>query len=277
MKDEVIPWTEGYITDVFTDKAIEFISAKTTDDRPFFLYLAYNAPHWRMEAPPEIVDQFVTIKDPARRTFAAMVKSMDSNIGRLLTRLDELSIRDNTLIVFLSDNGAPSLGAGYNAGSNGSLKGSKGNLYEGGMRVPMIFNWRRRLTAGQTAEWPVISLDLLPTFLAAAGAETPKEKDGVNLLPSILPQVAAKGPGHVLHWRYLTQWARQYATRDGDWKLVSSKSGVVELYCMSDDIGEQHDLSTDYPEVMARLERALNAWMKTLPERPQWIDRLSGE
>ncbi|MCF7816380.1 MAG: sulfatase [Kiritimatiellales bacterium] len=276
-KDEVVPWTEGYITDVFTDKAIEFVSAKKTDDRPFFLYLAYNAPHWRLEAPQEIIDRFATIEDPVRRTFAAMVKSMDSNIGRLLAKLDELGIRDNTLIVFLSDNGAPSSGAGYNAGSNGPLKGAKGSLYEGGMRVPMIFNWPARLKAGQVAEWPVISLDLLPTFLAVAGAATPEEKDGTNLLPGLLPEVAGKGPAHVLRWRYLTSWARQYAIRDGDWKLVSPKTGMVELYRMSDDIGEQHDLSSEYPEVRDRLSRDLDTWMDTLPERPKWIDKLHGE
>lgn len=277
-KDQVIPWTAGYITDVFTDNAIDFVSGCEKDKRPFFLYLAYNAPHWPLEAPQEIIDQFKQIEDPKRRIYAAMVKSMDSNIGRLLAKLDQLGIRDNTFIVFLSDNGAPgSWSGGYNAGSNGELKGAKGSLYEGGTRVPMIFNWPAQMKAGQTAEWPVISLDLLPTFLAVAGVETPTEKEGVNLLPSLLPQVDEKEPKHVLRWRYLTQWARQHAIRDGDWKLVSPKTGLVELYRMSDDVGEQHDLSSEYPEVRDRLGRDLDTWMGTLPERPKWIDKLHGE
>ncbi len=276
--DEVIPWTEGYITDVFTDQAIEFVSPKKEDDRPFFLYLAYNAPHWPLEAPQEIIDQFKNIKDPKRRIYAAMVKSLDTNIGRLLATLDMLEIRNNTLIVFLSDNGAPgSWSHGYNAGSNGVLKGAKGSLYEGGTRVPMIFNWPDRFTAGQTVEWPVISLDLLPTFLAVAGTETPQEKDGTNLLPNLFPQVAPDGSAHLLRWRYLTQWARQYAIRDGDWKLVSPKTGQVELYRISDDIAEEHDLSHEYPEMRDRLGQELNGWMAELPERPKWIDKLHGE
>lgn len=277
-KDEIVPWTDGYITDVFTDQAIEFVSSKKEDARPFFLYLAYNAPHAPLEAPQEIIDQFKQIEDPKRRIYAAMIKSMDSNIGRLLARVDELEIRENTLIVFLSDNGAPgSWSAGYNAGSNGPLKGAKGSLYEGGIRVPMIFNWPGKLGEGQVAEWPVISLDLLPTFLAMAGLQIPPEKDGVDLLPHLVPQVSTQGPGHKLRWRYLTHWARQYAIRDGDWKLVSPKTGLVELYRMSDDAGEEHDLSREHPEVLDRLSRELNGWMDTLPERPKWIDKLHGE
>lgn len=277
-RDEVVPWMKGYVTDVFTDYAMDFISESKKDDRPFFLYLAYNAPHWPLEAPPNLIDQFKNIKDPKRRTYAAMLKSLDSNIGRLVKTLDELKLRKDTLIVFLSDNGAPGdWSHGYNAGSNGELKGAKGSLYEGGTRVPMIFNWPGHLEAGKTADWPVISLDLLPTFLALAEAETPPEKDGRNLLPALLPQVAEKGPKHVLRWRYLTTWARQYAIRDGDWKLVSPKTGVVELYRISDDVGEKHDLSRDYPEILDRLGRELNGWMAELPERPKWIDKLQGE
>ncbi len=276
-KDEVVPWEDGYITDVFTDQAIEFVSASKKDERPFFLYLAYNAPHWPLEAPPELIEQFQNIKDPQRRIYAAMLKSMDSNIGRLLETLDGLKIRKDTLVVFLSDNGAPGdWSHGYNAGSNGVLAGFKGSLQEGGVRVPMIFNWPGHFEGGQTADWPVISLDLLPTFVSLAGAETPPEKDGVNLLPALLPRVAKHGPKHVLHWRYLTPWATQTAIRDGDWKFYTYK-GEPQLYRLSDDLGEKHNLMEDYPEVADRLQKDLASWMQTLPPRPKWIDKLYGE
>ncbi|QHI68693.1 sulfatase-like hydrolase/transferase [Tichowtungia aerotolerans] len=275
--DIVLPWEEGYVTDVFTDYAIDFVSAAQKDGRPFFLYLAYNAPHWPMEAPPELIDQFKHIEDPVRRIYAAMLKSMDSNIGRLVETLNDLKLRKNTLVVFLSDNGAPgSWSHGYNAGSNGPLNGFKGSLQEGGVRVPMIFNWPGHLAGGQTADWPVISLDLLPTFLALAGAETPAEKDGVNLLPTLLPTVTDAGPKHILRWRYLTQWATQTAIRDGEWKYYTHK-GDAQLYRLSDDLGERNNLIKDYPEVADRLQKDLFSWMQTLPPRPKWIDKLYGE
>ena len=275
-KDEVIPWTEGYITDVFTDNAIDFVSGVKKDERPFFLYLAYNAPHTPLEAPEEIVDSFDHIDEMGRRIFAAMVKSLDSNIGRLFSQLENLGLEENTFVVFMSDNGAPhgpSL-MGYNHGSNGPLKGYKGQLYEGGVRVPMIFKWPARLEGGQKVNWSTISVDLLTTFLAAAGTSIPEEKDGENLLPFLTPKVSKTGPQHKSYWRYLTKWAPQYAIRDNDWKLVSPDGIQFELYNLDEDKEEMNDLSAAHPEIKIRLHDELNAWMKALPERPKWIDKL---
>jgi len=278
-KDEVIPWTEGYITDVFTDNAIDFVSGVKEDERPFFLYLSYNTPHTPLEAPQEIVDSFKHIDEMGRRIFAGMIKSLDNNIGRLFTELEKLGLEENTFVVFLSDNGAPrgpSL-MGYNHGSNGPLKGYKGDLYEGGVRVPMIFKWPAKFEGGQKVHWPTISVDLLTTFLAAAGTSIPEEKDGVNLLPFLIPEVSEKGPQHYLYWRYLTRWARQYAIRDNNWKLISQDGKQFELYRIDEDKGEKNDLSAAYPEITKRLYDDLHEWMVDLPERPKWIDKLAGE
>ncbi len=278
-KDEVIPWTEGYITDVFTDNAIDFVSGVNEDERPFFLYLAYNAPHTPLEAPQEIVDSFDHIDDMGRRIYAAMVKSLDSNIGRLFEQLEKLGVEENTFVVFMSDNGAPKGPnlMGYNHGSNGPLKGFKGQLYEGGVRIPMIFKWPAKFEGGQKVDWSTISVDLLPTFLAAAGTSIPKEKDGQNLLPFLAPKVSKTGPQHIVYWRYLTKWARQYAIRDNNWKLISPDGKQFELYDIDEDKEEKTDLSAVHPEIMTRLHDDLNEWMKELPERPKWIDKLAGE
>jgi arylsulfatase A-like enzyme len=278
-KDEVIPWTEGYITDVFTDNAIDFVSGVKKDERPFFLYLAYNAPHTPLEAPQEIVDSFDHIDDMGRRIYAAMVKSLDSNIGRLFEHLEKLGVEENTFVVFMSDNGAPKGPSlmGYNHGSNGPLRGFKGQLYEGGVRVPMIFKWPAKFVGGQKVDWSTISVDLLPTFLAAAGTSVPNEKDGQNLLPFLTPEVSDMGPQHTAYWRYLTKWARQFAIRDDNWKLISPDGKQFELYDIYEDKEEKTDLSVVHPEIKTRLHDELNEWMKELPERPKWIDKLAGE
>ena len=279
-KDRTIPIEgRGYLTEVFTDKALEFLQKK--DDRPFFLYLAYHPPHWPLEAPDESVAEYRDLKDANRRICAAMISDMDAEIGRIMDWLKSSGLDKNTMVVYLSDNGAPQYSGpaiipvkmGENASLNGPLNGCKGMLLEGGIRVPFVMSWPGTLPAGTKVDWPVISLDLTPTFLAAAGAPPMVDTDGVDLLPYLKPGISATGPDRTLFWRFDTQWDRQNAVRHGPWKLVrSGPKPARQLFNISKDPSETNDLSAKNPEKAAALAGELDAWLATLPPpNPEWF------
>src|SRR5262249_4127133 len=166
---------DGFATDVFTDEAVGFM--KRHKDRPWFLYLAYNAPHTPLEISDKLTDRIpADVKDPARRGYLALLMGLDDSIGRILAYLQESGADQNTLIVFLSDNGGSGLAPflAYNTGINRPLRGNKGQTLEGGIRVPFFVSWPGKLPAGKTYDRPVIALDVLPTACALAGVETPK-------------------------------------------------------------------------------------------------------
>jgi arylsulfatase A-like enzyme len=263
MHDETpIQVAGGHYTDLLTDKAIEYLRRDVQADRPIFLYLAYNAPHYPLEAPAELVYKY-------RRRFAdrglfavyaAMVEQLDQGIGRVLATLDELRISDNTLVIFTSDNG-PSAepthygpdGADY---SNGPLRGYKFGTHEGGIRVPFIARWPGRLPAGARRETPAITMDVLPTLLEAARV-TPApghEIHGVSILP-LLGGAALARPD-ALHWEN----QHNAAVLAGDWKLVHRYYAPPLLYRPADDPGEQRDLAAQYPEKVTELMGLHDRW-----------------
>src|SRR5262245_14407191 len=173
-----------YLTDAFAREAVSFIDRHS--DKPFFLYLAFNAVHTPMHATDPRLARFSSIKDEARRTYAAMLAAMDEGVGRVLDTLKKHGLEENTLVVYFSDNGGPTMpGTTINASRNDPLRGSKRTTLEGGIRVPFTARWPKGLPAGAIYEHPVIQLDLLPTLLAAAGVEAKPDwqLDGVNLIP----------------------------------------------------------------------------------------------
>ncbi len=245
-----------YLTDAIAREAVSFIDRHAKE--PFFLYLAFNAVHTPMHAPAKYLDRFPKIDDKKRRTYDAMLSAMDDAIGKVLAKLREKGIEEDTLIFFLSDNGGPTMvGTTINGARNGPLRGSKRQLLEGGVRVPFLIQWKGRLPAGKTFGEPIISLDICSTALAAAGKQAPAawQLDGVNLLPHL--DGKAKGAPHeALFWRF----GNQFAARKGDWKLVQYDSTGVKLYNLKDDIGEAKDLAAQRPEVVRELRAAWDRW-----------------
>jgi arylsulfatase A-like enzyme len=247
---------QAYLTDALAREAVAFIDKNA--QKPFFLYLAFNAVHTPMHATDKGLERFAGIKDQQRRTYAAMLSAMDDAIGQVLAKLRAAGLEEDTLIFFFSDNGGPTMvGTTINGSRNHPLRGSKRQLLEGGVRVPFLVVWKGRLGAGKTYDAPIISLDIHPTALAAAGTDTqPAWKlDGVNLLPH-LEGKAAQPPHDMLFWRF----GEQRAARKGDWKLVRYDNSGTHLYNLADDIGESNDLAATRPEVLRELQAAWERW-----------------
>jgi arylsulfatase A-like enzyme len=279
----VVKETE-YLTDAFAREAVGFIDRHKDQDRPFFLYLAFNAVHTPMHATDDRLKRFASISDTRRRTYAAMTTAMDEAVGKVLAKLRDAKLEENTLIAFFSDNGGPTMpGTTINGSRNDPLRGSKRTTLEGGIRVPFALQWKGTLPAGKRYDQPVIQLDLHSTLLAAAGIATaPAWKlDGVNLLPYLTGRES--GPPHeLLYWRM----GEQMALRQGDWKIVrydrhadpnegvSKKTGPAQvtgqmLYNLAQDIGESHDLTAQYPDKAAELQALWDKWNAQLA-RPLW-------
>jgi len=322
-----------YLTDFFGKEAVAFIERqanrepKTAAERsetdcqrqpegrgggaesnrePFFLYLAFNAPH----APLHALDEDIASLDadwisPERRIYGGMVVAIDRNVGRVLDALEKYRLRENTLVVFLNDNG----GGGNNAAAhtrntarNVPFRGHKFDLEQGGVRTPMIVSWPGTLPAGETFAGLSSSLDIVPTALAAAGLDAPadREIDGVNLLPFLTGQVTGDPHAH-LCWQQ-RQWTRpnqrdptatmrtlhQFAIRSGYWKAIRNDQPVApiaddaeakrrpwELYDITRDPGELQDLATEFPEITVRLASQFEQWQAEMhpmttpaPEKP---------
>ncbi|MEZ5388117.1 MAG: sulfatase [Prosthecobacter sp.] len=252
-----------YLTEQFGDEASAFIGRHAGGSKPWMLYLAFNAPHTPLQAPQAWLDKFSQIADKSRRIYAAMVASMDEAVGGVLAKLDETGQRENTLLFFVSDNGGPNLQAksGSNFTDNAPLRGAKGDVYEGGMRVPFLVSWPAKIKPG-IYEQPVIALDFLPTSLAAAKAVdlTPKNLDGVDLLP-FLSGEKTTAPHETLFWRTGGPGGNN-AVRRGSMKLVRLGKAEPQLYDLAADIGESKDLAKDKPEVVAELVAAIAEWEK---------------
>lgn len=254
-----------YLTDAFGREAVAFLERHAKE--PFFLYLAFNAVHTPMDATGERLQRFKGIVDEKRRTYAAMMSAMDENIGKVLAKVEELKIADNTLVFFISDNGGPTMqGTSINSSCNDPLRGSKRTTLEGGIRVPFFVRWPGKIAAGKLYEKPVIQLDILPTALAAAGVKVPAEAklDGVDLLPYFNGR-KSDGPHDTLYWRF----GPQMAIRRGDWKLVrydptadgaTGRATDAKLYNLKDDIGETRDLIQAQPQKAKELQAAWDKW-----------------
>jgi arylsulfatase A-like enzyme len=249
----------GYLTEHFGDEAAAFIGRHAGEEKPWMLYLAFNAPHTPLEAPEAWLEKFKSIEDKSRRTYAAMVAAMDEAIGKVMAKVEAEGERENTVVFFVSDNGGPNLAkkSGTNFTDNTPLRGAKGDLYEGGVRVPFLVSWPAKIKPG-IYEKPVIALDFLPTSLAAAGEEQPKDLDGVNLLPFLTGE-ASGVPHETLFWRS-GGFGGKHSVRRGDWKLVSEGSKAPELYDLAADVGESKDLAREKPEVGGELMEAIREW-----------------
>jgi arylsulfatase A-like enzyme len=253
-----------YLTDAFSREALAFVDQNKS--KPFFLYLAFNAVHTPMHATDARLKKFEDIKDNRRRTYAAMMWAMDEAVGKLLAKLKQEKLEQNTLVFFFSDNGGPTMqGTTINGSVNAPLRGSKRTTLEGGVRVPFFVKWPAKLLANQVYDKPVIQLDVFPTVLAAAGVERKEEwkLDGVNLLPYLRDE-ARLPPHNALYWRL----GQQMAVRKGDWKLVKYDTAAdggkgvspAKLYNLGDDIGEKTDLTDKQPDKVKELQALWDKW-----------------
>lgn len=254
-----------YTTDAYGERAADLIGKSR--NTPFFLYLPFNAQHSPLTPPQKYLDRFKDIPDENRRKFAATMSACDDAVGKVLGKLREIGQEENTLIVFLSDNGGPT---SVTTSKNDPLRGRKATTLEGGIRVPFCMQWKGKIPAGTTYTQPVIQLDILPTALTAAGVKIDPEwkLDGTDLMPFLTGKV--KEPPHAaLFWRFGEQWA----VRKGDWKLVaSSVDGVkmVKLFNLKDDIGEAKDLSAEQPEKVKELKAEWDKWNASNID-PLWV------
>ena len=280
--EPVKEFSSPYLTDFFSDEAVRWIEKPT--DKPWFLFLSYNAPHTPMQATEADLKVFAHIKDNKRQTYAAMVHAMDRGIGRVLAALDQTEQTNNTFVVFLSDNG----GATNNGSWNGNLSGAKGSLLEGGIRVPMIWRWPARVPTGKQSATVVSSLDLLPTFLAAADAsplplnppashedarnckrmlELCGQYDGINVMPLIAENAQAKPQRDPpLFWRL----QGQAAMLQGEQKLIRLSHRPAQLFHPASDPGEQADLAPHHPAELQQAFKLLGSWEAALPTVPLW-------
>jgi arylsulfatase A-like enzyme len=236
-----------------------------------------------MQAPEKYLARFPNIADARRRTYAAMVSAMDDAIGRTLATLWDQKLEENTLVIFLNDNGGPTMPTTtVNGSSNGPLRGSKRQTWEGGIRVAFAMSWKGHLAADRVDDRPIIQLDVLPTALAAAGIATKaSEFDGVNLLPFVTGQLQGE-PHDALYWRF----GGMMAIRRGDWKLVKTREGPLidvdpsvlhdlteaGLYNLSEDIGETRSLASERPEKVRELSESWQQWNRQLA-KPLWAPR----
>ncbi len=280
--DPPMEYPEGqYLADFLTDRAVDFIARHEAE--PFFLYLPHFGVHSPYQAKKDLIEHFQDKppedghRDP---TYAAMIASVDASVGRVLAKLDELGLAEKTLVIFSSDNGG--VGGYRRAGlakdgvtDNGPLKGGKGMLFEGGVRVPYIFRWRGTIDAGRTDATPIISVDLYPTLLELAGAELPADQplDGASYA-GLLTGAADSLDRDAVYWHfpgYLGAGADRWRTtpvgvvRAGDWKLLEFfEDGRLELYNLTQDVGEQRNLAAAQPEKAAELRDKLAAWREAV-------------
>ena len=253
---------DEYLTDKFGMEAAEFIERHKNE--PFFLYVPFNAIHGPLQAIEEDLARFEHINEPKRRLSVAMNYNMDKNVGRILAKLKENNLMEDTLIVFLSDNGGKPSG---NYSYNHPLRGAKSELYEGGIRIPFSISWKGKIPAGQIIDDPVISLDILPTVLTAVGADVSSwDLDGIDLMPRLTGKVD-KLDERFLYWDRVNK----AAIRDNDWKMVKlvNKNTRYELYNISQDLSESHDLATTHPEQLERMKQAFYEWQEK-NMAPQW-------
>jgi arylsulfatase A-like enzyme len=257
---------KGYTTQLIGTDAVKYINRQSAD-KPFYLYLTFNAPHTPYQAPKEYVDRYQNIEDPTRRTYAGMVTCLDDEIGRVIAALDKQGLRDNTLIIFHSDNGGTknAMFAGQMADlsktkipcDNGPYRDGKGSLFEGGTRVAACANWPGKIKA-QTVDGIIHAVDLYPTLAALAGASTAKCKplDGVNVWDTI----AAGKPSPRSEVIYNVEPFRG-AVRQGDWKLIwrTLIPTSVDLYNLAEDPYEKNNLATAHPDKVVAMQERLNA------------------
>ncbi len=253
-----------YTTYLFEREALRFINEKK--EKPFFVLLAYNAPHGAsnldrrirglVQAPGKYMEKYPStdrINGERRHKFMASVTCMDDSIGRVLDRINTLGLRQDTIVIFVSDNGA---GGG---GDSGPLRGRKGDMFEGGIRVPFLMRWPDQIKPGVVSDEFLTALEIFPTLVQAAGADLPENTvfDGFDMLPVLQGQ--RESPRKNMFW----ERKGEYGARVGKWKLVNSR-GSTGLFDLSEDLGEQNNLSNKLPAVKERMESSYLQWLKTM-------------
>ena len=259
-----------YLTDRLTDEALKFIAANR--NQPFYLQLAHYAVHAPLMGKEEDVEEFRQlpgVNGQSNAVYAAMLKSVDQSVARVLNKLDELGLANHTIVVFTSDNGRAVHFGQPPATSNVPLRLGKGYAYEGGLRVPLVVKAPGLTRPGTTCDWPVISQDFFPTLLELAGADRAASSsavDGVSLVPLLRGEATL--PRRELFWHYPHYWnggkvSPYSVARVGDWKLIRFyETGREELYNLHDDLGEQRDLAGSKAEKRRELALQLDRWLK---------------
>jgi len=257
-----------HLTLAFGHEAAAFI--RKHKGEPWFLYLAFSAPHAPNEPTPERLARFAGIKDEKRRTYAAQVSLLDDAVGETLEALKETGQDPRTLVFFFSDNGAPfsasNGGIPPNGGSNAPLRDGKHSVYEGGVRVPFVASWPGRIPSGKDFEQPVSSLDVFATSMAGAGIKIPADRpyDGVNLLPYLNGEKSGS-PHDSLFWRLDERL--QSGALDGHYKLVRNGTNSDELYDLSTDIGEKQNIGARNSEALSRVRKKLSEWFRVMSSK----------
>ena len=257
MKNDKAVDVKNHVTTALAEQAAAFVQAQV--DKPWFLYLAFNAPHTPHEPTAQKLEQFAKIQNLQRRKLASQISLLDDAIGVVMDRLHSSKQSESTLVFFLSDNGGPTQSGAINT----PLRGAKGTVYEGGIRVPFVISWPGKIPNGTRYDMPVISLDIFATALAVAGTAIPTDKvyDGVNLIPYLKGE-KKESPHQQLFWRHGA--GQNHAMREGNWKIVRAKNKPAELYDLGNDIAESKDLANEKPEVAKRMNAVLDAWDREL-------------
>ncbi|NJB83443.1 sulfatase family protein [Wenyingzhuangia aestuarii] len=264
---KIVPKSElTYLTDDFSNEAVNYIDKYSKNEKPFFMYLAYNAPHAPIQATKEYVDKVKHIENGERAAYAAMVVGMDAGIGKVIQKLKDTGEYENTLIIFYSDNGGHSHGA-----SSYPYRGHKGMLFEGGIREPFLISWPKKVKGNRVYKKPIIALDIFPTILSAANIEQPTSKklDGVDLLP-ILTKKNKSLKERPMYWQY--SGGEGYAVRDKNYKLIYSYyKKEAFLFDIDKDEYENHNIAVNHPEIVEKLKQKYIAWTKD-NVTPLWED-----
>ena len=277
-----------YFTELITEYTIKYVRRAIEQNKPFFLYVPYNAPHYPMHAPAKYVERFPNLSWD-RQIMAAMLSAVDDSVGEILNELERQGILDNTFAYFQSDNG-PSREIRnwldgtpdpYYGGSAGKLKGHKFSLYEGGIRSPGIMSWPDKVTAGQVVDQPGAAMDVFPTFLSAAGgAPNGYQLDGKNVMPMLTE--GRPSPHDAIFW----EMSQQTAVRRGKWKLVLNGQLVegapteddVHLADLETDMGETDNRKDQHPELTAELTQLAQTWRQGIEDRwrNEWQPKANG-
>jgi arylsulfatase A-like enzyme len=250
---------DGYMTDLITDRSLAYIERSAAAGRPFFIDVAYNAPHWpyqppgRPSPPPGTGRHQLAHEEntATRADYAAMVESIDRGVGRILAALDRLGLSKNTIVIFTNDNGGEWLS------SNRPLFSRKWTTWEGGIRVPALIRWPGRIPARQVSDQVGITMDLSASIAAAAGAVVPAPYEGINLFPIL--ERRAPAVERTLYWRNVDANRAQRAVRSGDWKLMVDGSHVM-VFNLRQDIAERSDLTNQRQDIARRLRPMLTKW-----------------
>lgn len=256
-----------YITDALSREAVKDIKIASEKKKPFFLYLAYNAPHVPLEAKEEDKQKFNFIEDKDRKTYAAMVYAVDRGVGKIVEALKETKQLENTLIVFLSDNGG-NLDHGAN---NYPLKGTKGDTWEGGYRTPMFFHWPNKIPNGKKFNYSVSALDLYPSFVELAEVKIPKDKKIAGR--AIISDVLSNSEPHKDEMIYALRYRHGYSdvgARKGDWKITRMGNEPWRLTNITNDIGEKKNLAGKYPERLKEMVEEAHRWSNSFIT-PYWF------